>query len=331
MNRLFILILSALFLLLVGCSANGGNTASSSGALSTDYEDALPAQSQLIVGTLKLADTELAVDAAQAAALAPLWQAVQTLSQSETTAAVELEALLKQIQETMSDAQVQAIADMKLTSADLQTTMQEAGIGFRPGNLGQDVDQAEGVTGRPGFGFPGGGNIGMAPPIEGGGGPPGEFVGGLGAGGAALTEEERATRVAERLESEDGDALNAMMSQAILAGLIERLQVTAGILDESEMTTNRPNQAFGAVPGFLPLISETTGISVENLQTEMAGGATPAEAITALGGDLDAVRAALIESLSNQPNVQDAEQQVDDFLNGVFGRVGPMSTPTPTP
>ena len=331
MKRRFFLILPALFLFLAGCSANGGSTASGSGLLATDYEDALPMQSQLIVGTLKLADSDLAVDATEAAELVPLWQAVQTLSQSETTAAVELEALLKQIQETMSAAQVQAIADMKLTSADLQTTMQEAGIGFRPGNLGQDADQAEGATGGPGFGFSGGGNIGMAPPIEGGGGPPGEFVGGPGVGGAALTEAERATRVAERLGSEDGDALNAMMSQAILAGLIERLQVTAGILDESEMTTNRPNQAFGAVPGFLPLISETTGISVENLQTEMAGGATPAEAITALGGDLDAVRAALIESLSNQPNVQDAEQQVDDFLNGVFGRVGPMSTPTPTP
>lgn len=331
MKRLFILILPALFLFLVGCSANGGSNTSSSaassgGALPTDYEDALPVQSQLIVGTLKLADTELAVDADQAADLVPLWQAVQTLSQSETTAVVELDALLKQIQEAMSAEQIQAIAAMKLTSADLQTTMTEAGIGFRPGAFGQNADQAAGENNGPGFGFPGGG-IPVAPPIEGGGGVPGGFGGGP--GGQALTEEERATRIAERLGSEGADVVDTMMSQAILAGLIERLQVIAGILDESQMTTNR---AFGAVPGFLPIISETTGISVENLQTEMAGGATPAEAITALGGDLDAVRAALIESLSSQPNVSNVEQQVDEFLNSAFARSGPMpATPTPTP
>ncbi len=325
MKRFPILILSALFLLLVGCSAAGGSAVSGS-PLSTDYEDALPVQSQLIAGTLKLADTEQAIDAAQAVALVPLWQAVQTLNQSETTAAVELDALLKQIQESMSAEQVQAIADMKLTRADLQTIIEEVGIGFRPGAFGQDADQAAGESNRPGFGFPGGG-IPIAPPMEGSDGVPGGFAGGP--GGQALTEEERATRIAERLGSESGDAFDTLMSQAILAGLIERLQVIAGILDESEMTTNRPNQAFGAVPGFLPLISETTGFSVEALQTEMAGGATPAEAITALGGDLDAVRAALIDALSSQPNVSDVEQQVDDFLNSDFARSGPIATPTP--
>lgn len=314
------LILMALVLFMVGCRADGGGeTATATAGLAMDYDNALPVQSQLIVGTLKLADTDFPVDATEATALVPLWQAVQSLSQSDTTATVELDAVLKQIQETMRAEQLQAIADMQLTGADLQTTMQEAGIGFRPAGFGQGSDgQNSGPTGgRTGGGFAGG-------PPEGGfaGGPP---------GGTALTEDERATRVAERVGSGDAEQMNTFLGQAMLAGLIERLQVIAGIIDESQMTTLRTNDpSFG----FLPLISETTGISVENLQTEMANGATPAEAITALGGDVDAVRAALIDAFNAQPNadMQNVEQRVDDFLNSSFARFGPPpETPTPTP
>ena len=48
-------------------------------SLNEDYADAASIQTQLILGTLSLADTALALDETQANALLPLWQAMQAL------------------------------------------------------------------------------------------------------------------------------------------------------------------------------------------------------------------------------------------------------------
>jgi hypothetical protein len=100
-------------LLVVGlsaaCGGGEGETAVSpstdSPRLTADYADALPVQSQLAVGMLQLEETDLAVDEALAAEILPLWRALQSLSNSYTTAEAEITAVLNQIQDTMQPAQ----------------------------------------------------------------------------------------------------------------------------------------------------------------------------------------------------------------------------------
>jgi len=154
---------------LVGCSGGAEATpdpaVSESGAmtypseaLDTSYEGALDTSSRLILGTMRLEETEHAVTPEQAATLLPLWQALQ----GGVTAQAEVSALMKQIQETMTAEQLDAIAAMRLTQENMQTWMQEQGLGMGGGP-----------------GQPGGGQ----------GQPSG--------GGQGLSEEERATRQAE--------------------------------------------------------------------------------------------------------------------------------------
>jgi hypothetical protein len=99
-----------------------------SAALDTSYEGALPASSQLAIGTLQLEETENAVAPQQAAALLPLWRAIQggTL-QNEA----ETNAVLRQIEGAMTSEQLAAIAAMQLTFDDMGTWAQEQGLNLR--------------------------------------------------------------------------------------------------------------------------------------------------------------------------------------------------------
>jgi hypothetical protein len=73
----------------------------------------------------------------------------------------------------------------------------------------------------------------------------------------------------------------------------------------------------GGPMGFMNIISEATGLDPETLREEAASGATLAEVITAHGGDVEAVKAKLIEAMSQTPNAGegDIEQRVSDLLN----------------
>jgi len=73
----------------------------------------------------------------------------------------------------------------------------------------------------------------------------------------------------------------------------------------------------GGAMGFMTIISEATGLDPETLREEAAGGATMAEIITANGGDVEAVKAELIEAMSEMPNADetDIEGRVSDLLN----------------
>jgi hypothetical protein len=73
----------------------------------------------------------------------------------------------------------------------------------------------------------------------------------------------------------------------------------------------------GGPMGFMNIISEATGLDPETLREETASGATLAEVITAHGGDVEAVKAKLIEAMSQMPNAGegDIEQRVSDLLN----------------
>ena len=113
--------------------------------LVVSYERALPASSQLALGTFQLQGTENAVTPALAKSLLPLWQAIQggTL-QSDA----ETNAVLKQIEGAMTAEQLAAIAAMQLTFEDQGTWMQEQGVNFRPvqgaqGGQGSFADLSE--------------------------------------------------------------------------------------------------------------------------------------------------------------------------------------------
>lgn len=104
-----------LVLSLTSCSATNGAQSSEAevtGPLTEDYDDAPPIITQLVVGTIRLGNGDLAVDAAQAAELLPLWKAYRGLSASDSSSSLELEALVEQIQETMTTEQIEAIAQM---------------------------------------------------------------------------------------------------------------------------------------------------------------------------------------------------------------------------
>jgi len=208
MNKKLILPLIGVSIMALGLAGCGTNktvsTGTSTDRLNTSYPNALPVETQLVLGTLKLEGTPQAVDSATAAKLVPLYTLLQQMTTSGTSAQAEIDAVLDQIQETMAIDQIHAIAAMKLTQTDMTTFFSSSGQFARSG------------TRTPGAGFGGGGGFtgggdGGGPP-EGfagggggftgggdGGGPPAGFTGGGGAGGGGsnLNQNQIATLRAE--------------------------------------------------------------------------------------------------------------------------------------
>lgn len=146
-------------------------------SLTEDYAvDALPIRTQLLVGTLQLENTNLAVTPEQASELLVLWQASSALSRSGTGATEEVTAVLNQIENTMTPEQITAIAEMKLTRENIQTMAQEMGL---------SVGGGEGA---------GGNNRGQ---------------------GQNMSEAEKATREVERAERTSNGASNALLDTLI--------------------------------------------------------------------------------------------------------------------
>lgn len=232
MKKHTILIAILLFTVLL-LSACGGAQATdsgnqSSGLLNADYENALPVELQLALGTLKLDGTDQAVDAGQSAELLSLWKAMLSLGQSDTVAAEEMQALFKQIQETMTPEQIQAIADMQITGEDMAQIAQDLGLEFfgsgRFGDLTPEMQatmQAARESGQsPPGGFPGGGIPGEFP--GGGQGFPGGGPGGGGFEGGQLNPEQQATLEARRATA--GDGARFRIPTAVLNAVIDYLE-----------------------------------------------------------------------------------------------------------
>ena len=115
MRKTWLIVIAIVMFVLAACSPAGdtsgdletGISQETSGAeLQDDYNGALSIQGQLAVGTLLLEETALAVDEVLAVELYPLWQALQSLSDSDTAAEVEVQAVVNQIQGTMTPEQV---------------------------------------------------------------------------------------------------------------------------------------------------------------------------------------------------------------------------------
>jgi hypothetical protein len=150
MNKQFkqsivVLSITLLIISLVSCSSSAEPTPviTGSATLNEDYPDALTIRSQLVLGTLKLEGTDLAVTYEQAAELLPLWQASRSLIRSGTGASEEFDAILEQIENIMTEAQIKAIVDMALTRADNQALAQELGLSTGTGD-GQGTGQGQG-------------------------------------------------------------------------------------------------------------------------------------------------------------------------------------------
>ncbi len=305
MKSKWTIIITVLMLgLLAACSSSGTvQDADSNGTITAgtpdqvrlqdDYNDALSIQGQLAAGTLMLEDTPQAVDEALAAELLPLWQAVQSLTNSDTAAPAEINAVLNQIQNTMNPAQVEAIAVMNLTTDSLTTLIDEGDLAVGFGGRGQAADG----TGTQAGGFPGGGGPGGGFPGGGfpGGGPGGGFTGG-GAGG--LDPEALATRQAQFAAGDTGTIQDRML----LGAVVRLLGAKTG-----ETAPDGP-RIFDTV---FTLVSEATGLSVEDIRAQTAEGSTLAEILEVNGGDVEAVRTALVEALAQQPEL--ADQDLDQL------------------
>ena len=201
-NKLWILTLIILTLALGGCqgeSISEGET----GVLNETYaEGALPIETQLIVGTINLEETDLALEAEMAEELLPLWKMYKSLVESDTTAQAELSALLDQIQETMTTEQIEAIAAMELTKEDMAAINQEMGWGAQKALEGEKNGES--------------GDFG-----KGQGGIPGGIPGGAGKQGN-MTPEQIATAQAKRQEM--GGGVRNMFNAKLVEGLIEILE-----------------------------------------------------------------------------------------------------------
>jgi hypothetical protein len=162
-------------------------SATAKGELSATFENAVSVEQQLILGTLKLEGTNLAVSKEQAAILIPLYTNLKTSvesmmptqggqgtqgepgSQPQAVSAetqAQMDAIIKDILAAMTPEQVGAISDMQITREVALTIMTEKGISM--GGLGQGREMSGG-NGQPPQGTPpaGGQNGGADAPQQG--------------------------------------------------------------------------------------------------------------------------------------------------------------------
>jgi hypothetical protein len=182
-------------------SGEESSEAGSRPGIGEDFQDALPMSSQLGFGTFLLEGSENAIDPEQAAELLPLWKAARSLSESETVAGAELEAIFNQIEDSMTSKQIDFISDLRLTGEEMAQLMEDLGLEFSFGGPGfsnltpeqQATAQAarESGEGSRGGNLPGGG-------IPGSGNPGGQRPGGQDFGGGNLSPEQIEARRAER-------------------------------------------------------------------------------------------------------------------------------------
>ena len=130
MNWLLVALMGMLVLSLAACGGQDTEADAVAGTtgLVDSYEDALTIKNQLLLGTLRLEDTDQAITSEQTKALLPLWQGYAALTASGTAATEEIESVQNQIVEAMTGEQVAAIVDMRLTNALLQEFYVEAGL-----------------------------------------------------------------------------------------------------------------------------------------------------------------------------------------------------------
>ncbi len=179
MKHIALTILTIFAIALTACEAVSTGTPTNSAS-----SDGLPIATQLALGTLNLAGTEQEVTAEQAKELVILWKVYEEVSQSDTAAQEEVDALIDQIQATMTTEQMQAITAMNLTQQDVFAAMQSADVTSSTSLSTNTVSMPSG----------GGDMAGGAPPNGGGtppdgGGMPADFGGEAPASGTGQSSE----------------------------------------------------------------------------------------------------------------------------------------------
>ena len=119
----------------------------------------MPSETILMLGTVKLDETEYAVDAEQASQLLPLWKALLSLTESEIAAQAEINGVISQIEDTMTPKQLEAIEAMDLSMEDMSSVMEALGIERNFGGFGEmnEEMQATMEAARESGDFPAGG------------------------------------------------------------------------------------------------------------------------------------------------------------------------------
>ncbi len=214
-------VIFVLAIVLVACGAKSSSTTTTGGTTggvsangtpgAAILTQPLPLAESLLIGTFKLQGTSNAINATQAAALVPLWQAYAQLTSSNTAAQAEIDAVVSQIQQTMTPAQAQAITALKLTRQDLYTEMSSLGL------TNGGASGTPGFTGTPRAGAGGGGG-GFFPGGGGGGGIPGAG----GTTGTTARPTPNATTIA--LQAQYANRIPTTLLNALIA----LLQKTAG-------------------------------------------------------------------------------------------------------
>jgi hypothetical protein len=204
MKRTTLSILIIVGFLLAACSSFSGT---STGSTNND----LPIETQLAVGTLKLAGTEQDVTAEQAEQLTILWQTYQQLSQSDTAAQAEVDGLIAQIQETMTTEQMQSITAMQITQQDVAASMQGVTTVVSSSSDSAKTDTSSGGD------MPAGG-----PPSDGGGAP---MDGGMPSemGGEASVSGTGQTQSAQASGSQSLTKVPSMLVEAVIAALQQKV------------------------------------------------------------------------------------------------------------
>jgi len=152
-------LIASLVLVLTAC----GSTKSAEAAPTASTE--LSQEGKLLVGTLKLESTDLAVTSGQADLLLPLWQTLSSLESSGTAADQEIDAVVSQIEGIMSAGQLSTITAMDLTEQDLAAAIGNSGASAQA-SASDGLAGADSPQFQAGGGAPGGGN----PPADMGGG-----------------------------------------------------------------------------------------------------------------------------------------------------------------
>jgi hypothetical protein len=231
-KRTILLIISIVLLLgittscnTIGSKTNTSNDESSPNSTGNQQpsplngEEEMSIQIQLVFGTFKLEETDLAVTPEQAEELLPLWKAANSLSDSDNVSTVELEAVFKQIEETMTAEQMEAIEAMEFSFDEMRSLMEDAGIeiGLGRGGFGEITPEMQATmeaareSGE--FNFREGFQPGMGGGPEGGGMPPGGMIGGGPGGGGGFGEGFGPGMMNENGDS-DSDTANRFARQA---------------------------------------------------------------------------------------------------------------------
>jgi hypothetical protein len=171
---------------------------------------ALSQEGQLLVGTIKLDSTSLAVSADQAKQLLPLWETLQSLASSGTAASQEVDAVVSQIKSNMSAEQISSITAMNLTQQDLVAAATDTGTSLTASST-TSTTNASSVQSQANAGAPGGGS------------PPTDMSGGMPPSSSAQPVDQAQTVTTQAASSQSTGSAN-QVSPALINALVELLQ-----------------------------------------------------------------------------------------------------------